>query len=111
MTLAWVLALLSVLAVIVIAVSSAALPRIIATLVVVFGPGFAWVPMLNVRDRALEWLLILVTSITAVIIVAQVVTYASGFSWRPCEFSLLGVTLLGLIVQSVLVPALAGDNG
>lgn len=100
--LGWILALASVLAVIVIASSDAQLPRILATLVIVFGPGLAWVPMLGLRDRALEVLLILLSSVACLIIVAQVVTYAFSFSWRPCEYSMLGITLIGLVLQYVL---------
>lgn len=98
--LGWSLALTSVVAVLVIAGSTEFLPRVLSTLVIVAGPGLAWVPLLEVRDKAFELLLCLLVSVASVIVVAQVVTYVAFFSWRPCEFALLGITLLGLLLQS-----------
>jgi hypothetical protein len=108
--LAWVVALASVLAALFIGATTAPVPRELSTLVIVAGPGLAWVPLLELDDLALEALLCLICSVTAVIIVAQVVTYAVAFSWRPCEFSLLAITLLGLIIQSVIAQRREGDR-
>jgi hypothetical protein len=100
--LGWALAIASVLATLIVARTNEALPRALSTLVIVAGPGLAWVPMLEIRDRAFQVLLCLLTSVTAVILVAQVVTYAAGFSWRPVEFSLLAITLIGLSAQGLV---------
>jgi hypothetical protein len=108
--LAWVVASASVLAASLIAATTAPVPRDLSTLVIVVGPGLAWVPMLELDDLAIEALLCLLCSVTAVIIVAQVVTYAAAFSWRPCEFSLLAITLLGLLIQSVVAQRGEGDQ-
>lgn len=92
----------SMLAALALATSSAGLARDLATLVIVAGPGMAWTPLLELRDRALEVLVSILFSVTALILVAQLVTYAAGFSWRPCEFLLLAVTILGLLGQGVM---------
>jgi hypothetical protein len=75
--------------------------RALGALVIVAGPGLAWVPLLGVQDRAVEILLCMLCSVTAVIIVAQAVTYIAFFSWRPCEFALIAITLVGLVVEIV----------
>jgi hypothetical protein len=100
MLLGWGVALTSIVATLVVAGTGASLPRILSTLVIVAGPGLAWVPLLGLRDKALALLLCLLVSVAAVIVVAQVVTYVAAFSWRPCEFALLGMTLCGLWLQS-----------
>jgi hypothetical protein len=97
-----VLGLISVGATLTVATSTAQLPRELATLVVVAGPGMAWVPLLDLHDLAFEALLCLLCSVTAVILAAQAVTYASAFSWRPVEFSLLAITAAGLSAQALL---------
>jgi hypothetical protein len=95
-------AMASILAVVFIAASTVPILRGLSTVVIVAGPGLAWVPILAVDDPALEALLCLLTSVSAVIIVAQIVTYAAAFSWQPCEFSLLAITLLGLLAQTMI---------
>jgi hypothetical protein len=100
MLLGWGVALTSIVATLVVAGTGAPLPRILSTLVIVAGPGLAWVPLLGLRDKALELLLCLLVSVAALIVVAQVVTYVAAFSWQPCEFALLGITLCGLSLQS-----------
>ena len=87
------------LALIVIAVSDVAPLRALACLVLVFGTGVALVPLLRLRDPALELTLILLVSIVVLICVAQAVTYIDFFSWRPCEITLFVVTLLGTTTQ------------
>jgi hypothetical protein len=101
-SLSFALGLVSFVAILVIASSTAALPRELATLIIVAGPGMAWVPLLDLRDFAFEALLWLLCSVAAVILVAQVVTYAAGFSWRPVAFSLLGITVAGLAAQALV---------
>ena len=100
---------LSAVSAVVIARSNAPLPRDLSALVVVAGPGLAWVPALRLRDLAVQVLLAVLCSVTAVICVAQLVTYAAAFSWRPCEYGLLGLTALGLAVQ--ILVALARKPG
>ena len=96
-----VVAMATVFAALAIEGSTAGLPRALGTLVIVAGPGIAWVPLLDVRDRAIEVLLCMLCSVAAVILVAQAVTYAAFFSWRPCEFALIAITLVGLLAQSL----------
>ena len=101
--LGWALALASAIALLLIAATTASLPRDLSTLVIVAGPGMAWVPLLTLDDRAFEVMATILVSVTVVIIVAQIDTYAAGFSWRPCEFALLAVTLIGLILRAALL--------
>ncbi len=96
-----VLGLLSIAAILVIDHSVASLPRALATVVIVAGPGLAWIPLLNIRDAAFAALLALVFSVSALVLVAQVVTYAAGFSWRPCAFALLAISTAGLLTQAL----------
>lgn len=100
-------AMTSMLAALALSTSTAGLPRSLGTLVIIAGPGLAWVPLLELPDRALEALVSLLLSVASVILVAQVVTYASGFSWKPCEFLLLAVTIMGLLAQGVVALARA----
>lgn len=96
------LGLISIFAILAIDESSARLPRALATLVIVAGPGLAWVPLLRIRDPGLAALLALVVSVSSVILIAQIVTYAAGFSWRPCAFVLLSITVIGLLTQALI---------
>ena len=96
------LAVASMVAIVALARTTAVLPRAVGTLVIVSGPGLAWAPLIQIRDRALEAMVAILISVTAVILIAQAVTYAASFSWRPCEFILVTVTALGLFVQALV---------
>jgi hypothetical protein len=66
-----------------------------AAAMIVFGTGIAIVPLLRIGDAALNITLVLLTSISALICVTQLVTFTQGFTWRPCERYLLIVTAVG----------------
>jgi hypothetical protein len=96
-----VVAMATVFAALIIAKSNDGLLRALGALVIIAGPGMAWVPLLDVQDRVVKVLLYMLCSVSAVILVAQAVTYIAFFSWRPCEFTLIAITLLGLLTESV----------
>jgi hypothetical protein len=70
-----------------------------ASFVLVLAPGLAVVPLLGLTDLALNAVLIVLSSFAVNVCVAQAVTYISAFSWRPCAFVVLSVTLVGVIIQ------------
>lgn len=105
-----VLAMATVLAALLVETSNDSLLRALGALVIIAGPGIAWVPLLDVQDRAVEVLLCILCSVSAVILVAQAVTYIAFFSWRPCEFTLIAITLLGLVTESVYTLLGAGKS-
>lgn len=76
-------------------------------------PGIGLRPLWRGRQE-LWWQLagVFALSVTADIIVAQVVTYAAGFYWRPCAVLLTGVAISGAAVQIALAkkPRTGGGN-
>jgi hypothetical protein len=100
----------TVFAVLVIEASNNGLLRALGAVVIIAGPGVAWVPLLEVQDRAVEVLLCVLCSVSAVILVAQAVTYIAFFSWRPCEFALIGITVAGLLAESISALLRAGSS-
>jgi hypothetical protein len=70
-----------------------------ASFVLAAAPGLAFVPLLRLTDLALNAVLVVLFSFAVNVCVAQAVTYISSFSWRPCTLVVLGVTLVGTIIQ------------
>lgn len=68
------------------------------------GPGLALVPLVRLEDALLKAILVVLVSIATDICVAQAVTYASGFSWRPCAIALLGICVFGALLQLLSPP-------
>jgi len=70
-----------------------------ASFIVVAGPGLAFVPLLGLKDRALNAVLVVLLSFAVNVCVAQAVTYIKAFSWRPCALVVLSLTLIGVMIQ------------
>jgi hypothetical protein len=73
--------------------------RSVAAVLVVLGPGLGLAPLLDIRDRAVAALLVIVISVTCLICVAQAVTYITFFAWRPCALILVIITAGGTVAQ------------
>lgn len=80
-----------------------------ASFVVVAAPGLAFVPLLELKDRALNAVLVILLSLAVNVCVAQAVTYIKAFSWRPCAVVVLSVTLIGTMIQLVQHTNLRGS--
>lgn len=65
--------------------------REIATAVVVAGPGLVSARIIG-GPREIKLLIAVLVSLSVTVCVAQAVTYAAGFSWKPCLWILLTVT-------------------
>jgi hypothetical protein len=74
-------------------------PRTLAAGVIALGPGCALVPLIGIPDRGAAALAALLVSVSALVVVAQAVTYVAGFSWRPCALAMLALTLGGIAAQ------------
>ncbi|MBV9818807.1 MAG: hypothetical protein JOZ07_10710 [Solirubrobacterales bacterium] len=70
-----------------------------ASFIVVAAPGLAFVPILGLKDRELNAVLVIMFSLAVNVCVAQAVTYIKAFSWRPCALAVLSVTLIGVMIQ------------
>ncbi len=74
-----------------------------ASFIVALGPGLGIVPLCRVHDHVVNAVLVPMCSIAVNVLVAQVVMYVRGFTWRPCAVIVVIITLIGVCLQAVLV--------
>jgi hypothetical protein len=80
-----------------------------ASFVLVAAPGLAFVPLLGLTDLALKTVLVVLLSFAVNVCVAQAVTYVKAYSWRPCAFVVLGLTMVGAMIQLARATDLRGS--
>lgn len=80
-----------------------------ASFVLVAAPGLAFVPLLRLTDLALNVVLVVLLSFAVNVCVAQAVTYIKAYSWRPCAFIVLGLTMVGAMIQLVRATNVPGS--